>query len=386
MRRQRTKRRLIGRGLTAAMAVAGIAAASAAPAGAAAAQGSVAVILASHAKGRTLSGQGVTIQAGSPATKDGQTLSLPILDVDPGSGASATADGWLRFKRGKKGVVVSALRFDFATGTLKGRLGDEEISIFGLGAAASLNASTGAVSLQDAKLRLTADAAGTLKEKLGLERALRRDGVGMAWLSAKAKPALEAAKPVASGNAAWGMLASWRAYVLGQQGPPMSIGSISVEEGATTNGTMSEANAFFGLPAASGSFEKGLYGASDRLTLQTAGAMIFKKPFHCINELKLSDVELRIDGSNSAIVLDMDYDIDKPEGMTCGPLPAVSSPDVTFATLDVSGVTPAYSADGKTVTWTAVPAALTAAGTAPFGKTYKAGQPLDPITVTVTTG
>ena len=34
----------------------------------------------------------------------------------------------------------------------------------------------------DGKLRLTADAASVLKQKLGLERALRHDGVGMVWL------------------------------------------------------------------------------------------------------------------------------------------------------------------------------------------------------------
>ncbi len=375
----------------AAMVVAGIAAATAGPVGAAPAVGTASVILASHAKGRTLSGQGVTIQAGSPATKDDRTVSLPISAVDPGAGASTTADGWLRFKRGKKGVVVSALRFDFAAGTLKGKLGDEEAAIFSLGAAANLNASTGAVSLQDAKLRLTADAAGTLKQKFGLERALRRDGVGMIWLSAKANPVLEAAKPVVSGNASWGMLASWRAYVLGHQGPPPPApptnGTIEISGGATATGPLNDPATTYAFPAAGGSFHKGLYGATDKLVLQTQGSLEFAKPMHCIQEIELTDLTLKIDGASSSIVVgDYSYDIDKFTGKSCEDLPGVLEQDTKFATLDPSAVTPTYSADGKTVTWTNVPATLTAAGAAPFAPTYKAGQPLDPVTITVTTG
>jgi len=349
------------------------------------------MILASHAKGRTLSGQGVTIEAGSPAAKNDRTLSLPISAVDPGAGASATADGWLRFQRGKKGVVVSALRFDFAAGTLKGKLGDEEISIFNLGAAANLNATTGAVSLQDAKLRLTADAAGALKQKLGLARALRRDGVGMAWLSAKAKPVLEAAKSVASGSAAWGMLASWRTYVLGHQGPPPPApptnGTIEVSGGATATGPLNDPATTYAFPAAGGSFERGLYGATDKLVLQTQGSLEFAKPMHCIQEIELTDLTLTIDGANSSIVVgDYSYDIDQFTGKACVDLPGVLEQDTKFATLDPSAVTPTYSADGKTVTWANVPATLTAAGAVPFAPTYKAGQPLDPVTITVTTG
>ncbi|HWM55351.1 MAG TPA: HtaA domain-containing protein [Solirubrobacterales bacterium] len=372
-------------------AIAGIATTTAAPVGAATAGGSTAIILANHAKGRTLSGQGVAVQAGSPATKGGRTLSLPITAVEPGAGASATVDGWLRFKRGKRGVVVSALRFDFAAGALVGKLGEEETAIFKLGVAASLNASSGAVSLQDAKLRLTADAAGTLQQKLGLERALRRDGVGMAWLSAKANPALEAAKPVVSGSTAWGMLASWRAYVLGHQGPPPPApptnGTIEVSGGATATGPPNDPATTYAFPAVGGSLQKGLYGATDKLVLHTQGSLKFAKPMHCIQEIELTDLTLTLDGTSSSIVVgDYSYDIDKFTGKSCADLPGVLEQDTKFATLDPSAVTPSYSADGKTVTWANVPATLTAAGAVPFAPTYKAGQPLDPVTITVGIG
>lgn len=391
MRRHRTTRRAVARGLAAAMAIAGIAAVSAGPAAAATAKGSAAMILADHAKGRTLSGQGVKVIAGIPATQDGRKLSLPISAVDPDTGASATAEGWLQFKQGKRAVALSNLRFDFAAGTLKGKLGGEEISVFNLGSGAILNATTGAATLVDAKLRLTADAAEVLQQKLDLARALRRDGVGMAWLSAKANPVLESAKAVTSGNVAWGMLASWRAYVLGHQGPPPPApptnGTIEVSGGATATGPLNDPATTYALPAVGGSFEKGLYGATDKLVLQTQGSLKFAKPMHCIQEIELTDLTLTIDGANSSIVVgDYSYDIDQFTGKSCADLPGVLEQDTKFATLAPSAVTPTYSADGKTVTWANVPATLTAAGAVPFAPTYKAGQPLDPVTITVTTG
>ena len=375
----------------AAMAVAGIAAASAAPAGAATAGGTAAIILASHAKGRTLSGQGVAIQAGSPATKDDRTLSLPISAVDPGAGASATADGWLHFKRGKKGVVVSALRFDFAAGILKGKIGDEEISIFSLGAAASLNASTGAVSLQDAKLRLTADAADTLKQKLGLERALRRDGVGMAWLSAKAKPVLEATKSVASGNAAWGMLASWRAYVLGHQGPPPPApptnGTIEVSGGATATGPPNDPATTYAFPAVSGSFEKGLYGATDKLVLQTPGQPQVRQAdaLHPGNRAHRPDADDRwsqlVDRRRRLQLRHRPVHRESMRGpagraraghQVRDPRPERRHPDLL-----------GRRQDGHLGERPGDPDRCRSGSFAP---TYKAGQPLDPVTITVTTG
>jgi Htaa len=376
-----------GRALTALVAAMAALVALAAPASAASGKGEAVIILADHAKGRTLSGQGVKLLAGAPATKADRSLTLPVSAVDPDANAAASADGSLSFKHGKKSVELSGLRFNLSAGTLRGILGGSEVNVFQVAGAAGANAASGAVSLNEGRLRLTADAAKALRQKLGLERALRRDGVGMAWLAAKANPAHAAAQAVASGVTEWGVLASWRAYVLGQQGPPMSKGTIAVEDGATANGNLSEASAFFAFPASGGSYEKGLYGAADKLTLKTQGTVKFAKPFHCIVEIKLAGLELVLDDADSALVVgDYGYDIDEFNGMGCNDKPAVLAPGTKFATLDSSAVSPTYSADGKTVTWSAIPAALTAAAAVPFAPTYKAGQPLDPITITVALG
>lgn len=347
--------------------------------------GSAEFRLADHDKGRTLSGQGVTVSAGSPAKQEGNLLALPISSVEPGAAAAATSGGWLRFKQGKRGVTLSGLRFNLTAGTLDGRLGGEEIPVFWLGSPAQVNAAAGTVSLGGGKLRLTAEAATALKQGLGLQRSLRRDGVGMVWLLAQASPT-RVSVPVASGEAGWGVLASWRKYVLGFQGPG-SVGTITTADGATANGTLSQPESFFGFPAASGSFERGLYGASDKLVLKTQGSVTFAKPGHCIIEVKLADLVVTLDGASSSLALDSVYDIDTPAGMSCNPQPAVATSDVTFASLNLSGIAPTYSADGKAVTWNAIPATLTAAGSAAFGLSqYQEGQALDPVTVTVGLG
>lgn len=348
--------------------------------------GSAEIRFAQHEKGRTLSGQGVKVIAAAPAAKNGDFLSLPIATVDPQGTGSAGSDGSLRFTQGKRSAILGSLRFDFGAGTLNGALDGKEIAVFSLGAPAGVNPTSGAVSLGGGKLRLTADAATALKQKLGLERALRRDGVGMVWLAARANPT-RVSVPVVSGGTDWGVLASWRKYVLGFQGPG-SVGTITTAGGATANGTLSEPSGYFGFPAAGGStFEKGLYGASEKLVLKTQGSVTFAKPGHCIIEVKFADLVVTLDGAGSSLALDSVYDIDKPEGMSCGPVPAVATADVTFASLNLSGIAPAYSGDGKTITWSAIPATLTAAGAAAFGlPQYQEGQALDPVTVTVGLG
>lgn len=359
----------------------------AAPAQAAIGQGSAELVLAQHEKGRTLSGQGVNLLAGAPATKAKNIVSLPISNVDPNANASATAEGSLNFKRGKRAVSLTGIRLNLSAGTISGNLGGEQIDVFKFAGGATANASSGAVGLVDGKLRLTPDAAEALQEELDLARALRRDGVGMAWLAAQANPTHEAAKAVTSGVADWGVLTSWRTYVLGSFGPG-SIGSITVNEGATANGPLTSPATIFGFPAATGTYEKGLYGASDKLSLDTQGNVVFAKPGHCIIEVKFSGVEVELNGANSKIVLDLVYDVDKAEGKACTVnLPPVATNDVAFATLDLNAVAPTYSNEGKTITWSAIPASLTAAGSAAFlGNKYPEGQPLDPITITVGIG
>jgi len=341
--------------------------------------------LAQHGKGRTLSGQGVSVVPGSAAQKSGALLSLPISTLDFGAAPAAGSEGSLTFKRGKKAVGLSGLKFDLAAGTLNGKLGDKDLAVFRLGAPVNLNSTSGRVTLSEGSLLLTDAAARELRDELDLERALVRKGVGMVWLSAQANP-IRVTKTVASGSTDWGVLASFRSYVLGSQGPG-SIGTITTAGGATAHGTLSEPSAFVAFPATSGSFQQGLYGASDKLVLHTQGSVTFAKPGHCIVEIDLADLVVTLDGSSSSLALDSVYEIGTFNGMGCTPQPAVATTSVDFASLDLSGIAPSWSADGKTVIWSAIPATLTAAGSLAFGlPQYQAGKALDPVTVSVEIG
>ncbi len=367
----------VGRAVIALAALVAATVAMAAPASAATGQGTAAIGLAEHSKGRTLSGQGVKILAGSPATRTGNTLNLPISAVDPGAEAAATAGGWLRFKRGKRGVTLTDLRFDLTAGTLRGELGDEEIAVFELGGAAAVNSSNGSVALDGGKLRLTKIAALALRDELRLARALKRSGIGTVGLSAKADPVLAAARPVVSGGATWGVRSALRGYVLS---PP--AGTISLAGGATANGPLTSPATVFSFPTASGISTKGLYGASDKLLLEVDGSVTFAKPAHCIEALRFANLEVRIDGANSAIVVDTTFD----EGAPCPDEAPVTTEDVELGKLDLSGISPAYSADGQTVTWTAIPATVTPDGETAFGGFLKTGAELEPITISVGLG
>lgn len=371
--------------LAALVASAFAAAALASPAVAADGSGEAVIRPADHAQGRTLSGQGVKILAGPGASSANGMLSLPIGSLETGAVASASASSALSFQRGRRHVALTGIRFDLARNELVGSLGGQQLAVFKLGGGASSDAES--VALPGGKLSLTAAAAKALRQKLGLERALVLRGVGMIWVSARVTPPTPTPaiptgpRKVVAGEVDWGVLASFRSYILGNFGPG-SVGTIGVEGGATANGTLSAAGAFFGLPVSGGSFES----SGGKLGLTTVGTLVFAKPGHCIDEVEFSGIEVALDGASSLLTLDARNAIRTPAGMTCAANPPVASDDVPFATLDLSAVTPSTS--GDTMTWTGVPATLTAAGSSAWGMgpPYVAGKQLDPVTITVELG
>lgn len=177
------RRRLAGAGTVAAVAL------LVSPAAALGATSGAATIRpAHHDGGRTLSGQGVEILAGTGATAGANAISLPIDTLQAG-GATPWAEtpAALSFVHGKSSLTLSAIRFEFGAGTLTGLLGGRRLPVFRLGAAVDIDPTTGTVSFTG-NLRLTAAAAKLLRSKLGLERALVDRGVGQVSMIATSPP------------------------------------------------------------------------------------------------------------------------------------------------------------------------------------------------------
>lgn len=344
---------------------------AASPASAATGLGSAELKLAQHDKGRTLSGQGARLVAGA----------LPIAELDVAK-ATAASSASLSFRRGGREVTLSGIHFDFAAGTLEGVLGGRETAVFKFGSA-QLDPAAGSVRLGEAMLRFTPEAAKVVRDGLALPRALRHNGVGMLWLgaqqsqSAKAKPAPEpksapVTRSVVSGGIDWGFKASWRGYVI--SAPP--AGSQEVLEGATATGPLTSPATTYGFPGTSGSLIAVPEGAVDVFSLSSQGAVKWAKPGHGINEVRFSDLEIEIGSGGSWLVGDVKTEIGPP----------AESDDVRIAELATTAVTPTWSDGGGTVTWSEVPATLTAEGASSFSGFYEAGTELDPVTFTAGLG
>jgi hypothetical protein len=327
--------------------------------------GSAELKLAQHDKGRTLSGQGARLVAGA--------LPIGVLDV---AKATAASSGALSFRKGGREVTLTGIHFDFTAGTLNGVLGGRETAVFKFGSA-QLDSAAGSARLSEAVLRFTPEAAKVVRDGLDLPRALRHNGVGMLWLGAqqgqsgKAKPTPEpkptpVTRPVVSGAIDWGFKASWRGYVI--SAPP--AGSQEILEGATATGPLTSPATTYGFPGTGGSLTAVPEGTVDALSLSSAGAVKWAKPGHGINEVRFSDLEIEIGSGGSWLIGDVKTEIGPP----------AENDDVRIAELATTAVTPVWSDGGSTVTWSEVPATLTAEGASSFSGFYEAGTELDPVT------
>jgi hypothetical protein len=387
----------LGGALAAIVAVVAALAVLASTATAAPGNGTASILPADHAKGRTLSGQGVKLLAGAGASAGSSGINLPISELETGATTRAGSPAALQFRSGGKSLALTGITFDAATGALAGKLGGKQMPVFRLGA--QLAGNDGTVVLVGGKLRLTAKAASAIEAKFELAKKLVHRGVGAAWLDARAdkpappaapekpvdpvkpeEPVLPTTRTVTSGSVDWGVLASFRSYVLGNFGPG-SVGTITTAGGATTVGEPQLANSYFDFPASGGTLTEG-GGVGQVLTLNTAGSVKFAKPGHCINEVNFSGIEIKLDGAASTLTLDAISEVGSIEGMGCAAGPKNVTDDVLFANLDLSGVSPA--ATGSSVSWTAIPATLTEAGSKAWGlPQYAPGKVLDPVTISV---
>ena len=186
-------------------------------------------------------------------------------------------------------------------------------------------------------------------------------------------PALAGSAQTTAAGIDWGFKQSFRNYVFHGGGSPPTP-AIGAGDGATivdgdADGADGNDADFFRF-AGPGRYLRKQSAYDDQAVIEGSGVARFCYPRRFRMELATPTVV--IDGADSRIV--MSVSVNQNGGF--GPARRVD-----FADLDLTGIRPTYSADGKTATWTGVPAALTADGATAFAGFYSAGQALDPITV-----
>ncbi|WP_030679056.1 HtaA domain-containing protein [Streptomyces sp. NRRL B-1347] len=169
--------------------------------------------------------------------------------------------------------------------------------------------------------------------------------------STPAKP-----KKVVGGKMSWGLKESFRRYISGG-------GKIT-----TAGGAKKKSNGF-DFP-----YAKAKWSASAKtVDASFGGSVRFRFQGHGI-DMTFSDLRVKASGKKGTLYADV-----KAQGRT--------RDDVKFATLDLSRVS--YAAKNDVVLLSKVPAKFTAAGARQFandtvGSPYKAGDPIDPVTVALT--
>ncbi len=151
-----------------------------------------------------------------------------------------------------------------------------------------------------------------------------------------------------AGSLTWGVKAGWRAYVIG----PIAAGSI-VTTGVTTRG-----GAFTFPQSADAALRGGLGSVAYSGTVRFTG-------HHGELDLRVSNPQVRIDSATSATLF-----------------VTVNGSTVPFADLALGSASRTTAADGS-VSYSGVPAKLTAAGASAFIGYYGAGESLDPVTFTI---
>jgi hypothetical protein len=386
----------------------------------AATQGTATISPASKAKAaKSLRAERVKLTATAPATAQARRISLPVVGLAFGSTAGAAAAPTATLRLGG-GIKLTAgrrtARWTGLTITLGGRnarLAAGGRTLFTIDAATlRLDRAAGTVKLTGAPIALTRKGAAAL------EKRLRRDDLtagafGRLTLDARAAtapppgPAPQQPQPrpddpapnpdpyaslcpigpgagpgappgptsppaaapsltnpvaVTSTTADWGFRAAFRGYVGSGDGRP----PIRALDPATIN-----PDGAFHFTGTEGRYETG----TDRASLDAKGTIVFCYPGHFFR-ITIGNPTIAFDGAASRITLDVSTN---QRGTYHG------TRRVDFATLDLTGIVPERTNEGKTITWRNVPARLTADGATAFGGFYPPGTALDPITVTAHT-
>ncbi len=189
----------------------------------------------------------------------------------------------------------------------------------------------------------------------------------MIWLAARAFPTHRAGQDGRLRRARVGLPRLLALLRAGTAGPPSRKARSRSKAAPPPTAPGTEAGRVLRLPGKQRQLREGALRSRRQARPEDRGQRQIRQalPLHRRNQVRRSGADAR----RSQLVDrrgDYSYDIDKFNGMGCNDKPGVLAPGTKLATLDTSGVAPTYSTDGKTISWTAVPATLTAAGAVPF--------------------
>lgn len=351
-------------------------------------------------------GAGATKVTGLKGRRFRAVLPARAVNASPGS---IVLKGGLGFKRGERRVMFRGLGV-FVKGKsvrVAARLAGGTLTLFsGRGKTSRTDAGRVEVKANVNGLKLTRVGAQAIKRKLKLRGKVPAAAFGSLRSAARslaivdpylAQCGLEVqqklagtAQPAAplpnmSGSVpladappiAWGFKSGFRSYL------KMFHGTLFALDGAGRSGT--DTYDGFTFPVSGGSYKANgpVDTADDQAVINGKGTAVFCNPEHQFR-IVISNPTLVIDGANSRLIADVDTN--KYGQWT----PAQR---VDLAKLDPSGVTPFFNRSGAEVTWTDIPATLTAAGHDAFciptvptpNCIYPEGTPLDPVTAKVKT-
>jgi Htaa protein len=378
----------------------------------AATQGTATISPASKAKAaKSMRAERVRLTAVAPATVKGGRITLPTTGATFASTATIRLGGGVKLTAGRRSAAWSGLTIRL--GGRKATLADARRTLFTIAAKnLQVDRAAGSVKLTAAPIALTRKGAAAL------EKRLRRDDLaagafGRLTLDVRtdsppapgpapqqpqprpddpapnpdpyaslcpigpgagpgappgptsppaAAPSLTNPVAVTSATADWGFRAAFRGYVGSGDGRP----PIRALDPATMN-----SDGTFHFTGTEGRYETG----TDRASLDAKGTIVFCYPGHFFR-ITIGNPTISFDGAASRITLDVSTN---QRGTYHG------TRRVDFATLDLTGIVPERTNEGKTITWRNVPARLTADGATAFGGFYPPGTALDPITVTANT-
>lgn len=174
---------------------------------------------------------------------------------------------------------------------------------------------------------------------------------------------------VTGGSLDWGIRASFRSYVVG----PIAHGQIN------TSGATQNADGSFSFPVSGGTYD----ADTGALSVSFGGSVHFTGHDYGngnLLDLRISNLRVDLNGGSGTLVADV-------ESRTLASIDpnADLGPIVTYSGVTIANLSGAAVQAGNGFSWSGISASLAASGAEAFASFYQAGEPLDPVSISIQT-